>query len=129
MNLVVEQVEAEGGLRLLLTIQLSLKGPDLFRCCKAHRQSPSLTIFESALEVRVLSSAGATRPQQSYDPVRLPSAPPPESDLEAATPAQNASPLSSVPCPIPRRIEAGASVDCIPAHAAFPEMKAGRHPH
>src|SRR5262249_51785510 len=26
---------------LRLTIQLSLKGPDLFRCCKAHRQSPS----------------------------------------------------------------------------------------
>src|SRR6202008_1668533 len=26
---------------LRLTIQLSLKGPGLFRCCKAHRQSPS----------------------------------------------------------------------------------------
>ena len=41
INLVVEQVEAEGRLRLRLAIQLSLKGPDLFRCCEAHRQSPS----------------------------------------------------------------------------------------
>src|SRR6266568_4118487 len=41
VNLVVEQVEAEGRLRLRLTIQLSLKGPDRCRCCQAHRQSPS----------------------------------------------------------------------------------------
>jgi hypothetical protein len=40
VNLVVEQVEAEGRFRLRLTIQLPLKAPDLFRCCKAHRQSP-----------------------------------------------------------------------------------------
>ncbi len=52
-----------------------------------------LTIFESAPEVRVLSSAGVTQPQQSYDPVRLPSKPPPKSDVEAATLAQNGSPL------------------------------------
>jgi hypothetical protein len=38
--LVVEQVEAVIGLRLRLTIELSLKGPDLFRCFQAHRQSP-----------------------------------------------------------------------------------------
>src|SRR5262249_3037633 len=41
VNLVVEQVEAERRLRLRLTIQLSLKGPDRDRFCKAHRQSPS----------------------------------------------------------------------------------------
>src|SRR5215472_2903371 len=41
VDLVVEQVEAEGRLRLRLAIQLSLKGPDLLRCCQAHRQSPS----------------------------------------------------------------------------------------
>ena len=40
-NLVVEHVEAEGRLRLRLAIELSLKGPDLIRCCQAHRQSPS----------------------------------------------------------------------------------------
>src|SRR5262249_22986053 len=40
-DLVVEHVEAESGLRLRLAIQLSLQGPDLLRCCQAHRQSPS----------------------------------------------------------------------------------------
>src|SRR4051812_19119425 len=36
---------------------------------------------------------------------------------------------STVPCPGPRRIEAGACVDCFPAHTAFPVSQAGRHPH
>src|SRR4051795_11082794 len=36
---------------------------------------------------------------------------------------------STVPCPVPRRIEAGACVDCFPAHTAFPVSQAGRHPH
>ena len=36
---------------------------------------------------------------------------------------------SNVPCPISRRIETGACVDCFPVHAAFPVMEAGRHPH
>ena len=40
-----------------------------------------LAIFESAPEVRVLCSAGITRPQRSYDPVRLPPWPPPDATL------------------------------------------------
>src|SRR3954467_5240746 len=36
---------------------------------------------------------------------------------------------SSVPCPVPRRIETGACVDYFPAHTAFPVSQAGRHPH
>ena len=36
---------------------------------------------------------------------------------------------SGVPCPLPRRIKTGALVDCFPAHAAFPVLQAGRHPH
>src|SRR3954451_23412676 len=36
---------------------------------------------------------------------------------------------STVPCPVPRRIETGACVDCFPAHTAFPVSQAGRHPH
>ncbi len=93
--------------------------------CRLIANHLHLAFFESIPEVRVLSSAGVTRPQQSYDPVRLPSKPPPESDVEAAALAQNGSPLilSNVPCPIPRRIEAGASVDCFPAHAAFPRRE------
>jgi hypothetical protein len=56
------------------------------------------------------------------------------SDVEAATSDQMGLPrypdhLSGVPCPLPRRIETGACVDCFPAHAAFPVLQAGRHPH
>src|SRR3954463_3144820 len=36
---------------------------------------------------------------------------------------------STVPCPVPRRIEAGACVDCFPAHTASPVSQAVRHPH
>src|SRR5664279_3640971 len=39
--LVVEQIEAEGGLRLGFAVELSLKVPDLIRRCQAHHQSPS----------------------------------------------------------------------------------------
>src|SRR5262245_13136611 len=62
-------------------------------------------------KVRALCSAGITRPRRSYGPVRLPSWPPPNSDVEAATLAQDGSPpvtrttLSYVPCPLPRRIK------------------------
>jgi hypothetical protein len=47
---------------------------------------------KSAPEVRALCSAGITQPQRSYDPVRLPPWPPPESDVEAATLARDGSP-------------------------------------
>src|SRR6516165_10099872 len=40
-DLVVEQIEAEGGLRLRFAVELSLKVPNLIRRCQAHRQSPS----------------------------------------------------------------------------------------
>src|SRR5712672_879561 len=40
-DLVVEQIEAEVGLRLRLAIELSLKAADLVGRFKAHRQSPS----------------------------------------------------------------------------------------
>src|SRR5262249_16687186 len=62
-------------------------------------------------EVRVLPSAGITRPHRSYDPVRLPPKPPPVSDVEAATLAlRRVSPdysnhLFDVPSPLPRRIK------------------------
>src|SRR5215471_16388668 len=50
-NLVVEHIETEGGLRLRLAIELSLKVPDLIGCFKAHRQSP----FPLHLQKRVRS--------------------------------------------------------------------------
>ena len=48
-DLVVEQIEAEGGLRLirLCSEELSLKAPDLIGRCQVHHQSPSTsTIFQ-----------------------------------------------------------------------------------
>jgi hypothetical protein len=51
-----------------------------------------LANFESAPEVRVLPSAGVTRPHQSYDPVRHPPVPSPCGDVEAATPAHDGPP-------------------------------------
>src|SRR5262245_38815410 len=91
-DLVVKHVEAENRLRRRLAMQLSLERPDLIWCYRAHRQSPSLAIFESAPEVRALCSAGITRPQRSNDPVRLPPWPPPDATFEAATLARNGSP-------------------------------------
>jgi hypothetical protein len=59
VNLVVEQIEAEARLRLRLTIQLPLKGPDRYRCLVFARliaNHLSLTIVKSAPEVRALCS-------------------------------------------------------------------------
>jgi len=85
-------------------------------------------------EVRALSSAGITRPQRSYDPVRLPPWPPPFATLRPLP-----SPLTGLP-PLPeppfRRAvpttpadRAGACVDCFPTHTAFAKWQEGRHPH
>ena len=53
--------------------------------CRLVANHRHLAIFESAPEVRGLCSAGVTRPQRSYAPVRLPPAPSPKRDVEAAT--------------------------------------------
>ena len=100
---------------------------------QAHRQ-PFLGSVESAPEVRALSSASITRPQRSYGPLRLPSDPPPVRRGGCQPQSRRVSPddphhPSNVPCPVPRRIETGACVDCFPAHWAFPVSQAGRHPH
>src|SRR4051795_3648545 len=97
------------------------------------RQSPILGFVQSAPEARALSSASITRPQRSYGPLRLPSDPPPVRRGGCQPQSRRVSPdyahhPSNVPCPIPRRIETGACVDCFPAHTAFPVSQAGRHP-
>src|SRR5205814_4275606 len=53
---------------------------------------PHFSVFESAPEARVLSSTGITRPQRSYDPVRLPPWPPPVATLRPLP-----SPVTGVP--------------------------------
>jgi hypothetical protein len=133
-DLVVEQIEAESGLRLRLTIELSLKVPELFGRFQAFGQSPLLTIFKNAPEVRALSSAGITRPQWSYDPVRLPPDPPPKAMLKPRPPIRTG--LPRLPAsPSQRAVSitpadrTGAYVDCFPARAAFPKLGLGRRPH
>src|SRR6266567_2504274 len=93
-----------------------------------------LPIFGSTPKVRALCSAGITRHQRFYDPVRLPPWPSPVATLR---------PLPSHRSGLPRLLEppfrravpttpadrAGARVDCFPAHAAFPKWQEGRHPH
>ena len=75
-DLVVEQVEAERRLLLRLEIELPLKPPDPVGCCRLIANHRILGFFESAPEVRALSSAGITRHRRYYDPLRLPSDPP-----------------------------------------------------
>lgn len=93
--------------------------------CRLIANHHDLAIFESAPEVRALSSASITRLQRSYGPVRLPPWPPP-----FATSRPLPSPLTGLPRlpepPFRRAVpttpadRAGARVDCFPAHAAFP---------
>src|SRR5215469_10910739 len=72
VDLVVEQIKAVMRFVLRLAVKLPLKRPDLTWRFQAHRQSPHLGFFESASEVRALSSPGITQVQRSYDPLRVP---------------------------------------------------------
>src|SRR5262249_2021153 len=113
VNLVVEQVEAEGRLRLRLTVQLSPKGPDRDRCCQAHRQSPSprhLTKHDRSL----------VPPLPWHLPAMtvVPPSPPPANaaaccDVEAATLASNGSPpITRITLPTCHAHYPGGSSDC-----------------
>ena len=86
---------------------------------------PFLASFESAPEVRA-----RTRPHRSYDPVRLPPGPPPESDGGDAT--SNRTGLPRLPVlpfqravPITPADRTGAGVDGLPVRAAFPKVAGG----
>ena len=103
----------------------------LDRLSPIHRPSPSSA---NAPEVRVLPSTGVTRPQQYYDPVRIPLTPPPKATLRPLPSCQTGLPRLPEP-PFQRAVPTtpadrmGAGVDCFPIHAAFPVIQAGRHPH
>jgi hypothetical protein len=81
-------------------------------------------------EVRVLCSAGITRPQRSYDPVRLPPGPPPENGVEAATLAHNGPPpITRNTFPTCRAHYPGGPNGCIcrflPRSCCLPQMAGG----
>jgi hypothetical protein len=92
---------------------------------------PLLAVFESASEVRALSSAGVTRPRRSYDPVRLPHGPPPRAASKPRPPTAWVSPdhphhhitpfQRAVPnTPMDRT---GACVDCFPSTRPSPMFR------
>ncbi len=99
-------------------------------CSRLITNHHDLAILESVPEVRALSSAGITRIRRSYDPVRLPPWPPPVATLRPLP-----SPVTGLPrllgSPFRRAVpttpadQAGARVDCFPAHAAFPKWQEG----
>src|SRR4249920_3636986 len=90
--------------------------------CRLIANHLHLAFFESIPEVRVLSSAGITRLQRSYYPVRLPPMPPPEATLRPQPSHQTGLPRLPEP-PFQRAVpttpadRAGARVDYFPAHA------------
>ena len=105
-----------------------------FQVLQAHRQSPILGSFESVPEVRVLSSAGITRPHRSYDPVRLPPGRRARHGVGGATSGRNGPPpITRTTFPTCRAQYPGGSERvpmsvASPFHAAFPVSQAGRHP-
>ena len=129
VDLVVEQVEAEGRLRLRLAIQLPLKGPDLLGCCQAHRQSPSSSPSSKAHQKSgpfpppALPGLSGTMTLSDSRQHRRPSG------VGAATPVPHGSPpMTRITLPACRAHYPGGSrrvrrVDCFPAHAAFPEFR------
>src|SRR5712691_9575956 len=125
VHLVVEQIETVVRFFLRLLVQLPLKHPDLHWCFQAHRQSPLLSFFRSASEVRALSSTGVTRLHRSYDPLRLPDRPSSyrgcwRCDLHQRRISPNYSDrLPCMPCSVPRRTEQ-VRVGFFPVRAAFP---------
>ena len=114
--------------------ELPLTGPDRSRCCRLIANHLHIAVFRSMPKVRVLCSAGITRPRRSYDPVRHPPWPPPCATLRPLPPPLTGLPRLPEP-PFRRAVpttpadRAGARVDCFPARAAFPKWQEGRHPH
>ena len=129
-NLVVEHVEAEGRLRLRLAIELSLKGPDLLRCCQAHRQSPS----PHHLRKRTRSQGPLLRRHYPASTLLRPCPTPAMAaacrDVEAATLAHDGSPpITRTTFPTCRAHYPGGSSGCacrlLPRSCSLPQMAGG----
>ena len=109
-------------------------GSGRFGCLQADGQSP----WHLHLHERTRSQGPSLHRRYPASAVLCPCPTPARSaakcDVEAATSDRSGLPRyphhhSGVPCPLPRRIETGACVDCFPVRAAFPVLQAGRHPH
>ena len=127
-------VSTVGSFLLRLTIQLSLKGPDLSRCLQAHRQSP----LPHPLRKRTRSQGPLLRWHYPASTLIRPCPTPIRAaacrDVEAATLARDGSPpITRTTFPTCRAHYLGGSSGCscrlLPAHTAFPKWQEGRHPH
>ena len=122
VNLVVEQVEAERRLGLRLTIQLSLKGLDRYRCCQAHRKSPSPHHLRKHTRSQGPLLNWHCPASTLVRPVRLPPGPAPVATLRLLPSPMTGLPRLPEP-PFRRAVpttpadRAGACVDYFPAHA------------
>ena len=97
-----------------------------------NRQSPLLAGRQSAPEVGILPSTGITRLHRYYDPARLPVRPAAQRPSAAfrrrtGSPTLPETPFQRAVLTTPAD-RAGASIDPLPARAAFPVSPAGRHP-
>ncbi len=127
--LVVQRVEAEGRLRLSLTVELSLKVPDPFRCCWAHRQSPG----PRRLRKHARSQGPSLHRHYPASAVLRPC--PTPAEAASATLRPLPSPTTGLPrlpaspfqraVPITPADRTGASVDYFPVHTVLPRISAG----
>jgi hypothetical protein len=121
--------------RLGTVIQLVRKAPGLMRCFTGFRQVTDPRLLQQAHQKSgsfpppaLPGFSGTTTLSDSHLCRRLSAPLRPLPSPMVGLPRYPLHP-SGVPCPLPRRIETGALVDCFPAHAAFPVLQAGRHPH
>jgi hypothetical protein len=115
--------------------ELSLTGPDPSRCLQAHRQSPS----PRHLRKHAKSQGPLLRRHYPASTLIRPCPTPVMAaacrNVEAAALANDGSPpitrttFFRRATPTTPADQAGARVDCFPAHAAFPKWQEGRHPH
>src|SRR6516164_285046 len=134
VDLVVEQVDAEGRLRLRLTIQLSLKGPDLLRCYQAHRQSPSPHRLRKHTRSQGPSLHRHCPASTVLRPCPTPARAAASRDVEAATLTQDGPPpITRTTFPTCRAHYPGGSSGCacrlLPRLCSLPQWPEGRHPH
>src|SRR6267154_4700914 len=113
-DLVVEQIEAEGGLRLGFAVELSLKAPDFIRRCQAHHQSPS----PHHLQKRTRSQGPLLRRHYPASTLLRPCPTPAMAaayrDVEAATLALDGSPpITRTTFPTCRAHYPGGSSGCV----------------
>src|ERR1700730_2400351 len=129
-DLVVEQIEAEGGLRLGFAVELSLKAPDFIRRCQAHHQSPS----PHHLQKRTRSRGPLLRRHYPASTLLLPRPTPAvtaaEFYAEAATLVRDGSPpITRTTLPTCRTHYPGGSRGCacrlLPHTCGLPQMTGG----